>query len=205
MYGRGSINSTIVTRPRHAPSPFAPPTRTAWLGEAGGGSGLRESAAETRRTNREHASTGDYYIYVWAFNRQCLVHQDLWKNSLSCGLKVGGFISCSLKVGGFGPVNPGPFVQFAHTSTHTPLLLLSLGTFIRGMCLSLCLLEIADVHAQAFTSAPVHDSTSPSPAHPNPPHATRTRSEHGWRVARLSNLGRRGGAHRLTNKCICMY
>jgi len=29
MYGRGSINSTIMTRPRHAPSPFAPLTRTA--------------------------------------------------------------------------------------------------------------------------------------------------------------------------------
>ena len=29
MYGRGSINSTIVTRPRHAPPPFDPPTRTA--------------------------------------------------------------------------------------------------------------------------------------------------------------------------------
>jgi hypothetical protein len=25
MYGRGSINSTIVTRPRFAPSPFDPP------------------------------------------------------------------------------------------------------------------------------------------------------------------------------------
>ena len=29
MYGRGSTNSMIVTRPRHAPSPFDPPTRTA--------------------------------------------------------------------------------------------------------------------------------------------------------------------------------
>ena len=29
MYGRGSIDSPIVTTPRHAPSLFAPPTRTA--------------------------------------------------------------------------------------------------------------------------------------------------------------------------------
>jgi len=29
MYGRGSTNSMIVIRPRHVPSPFDPPTRTA--------------------------------------------------------------------------------------------------------------------------------------------------------------------------------